>query len=196
MGTALLIYSNLTQRDVSLLLPSAFPPVVTIMMVCSQRILIGGFLFLSFRPLPLQLSEQIRSQQAVSHKATGQRALHRLSQASLSPLTFAASQLITAGTSTDGVPAARFLQGGSDCWVVGSDETCDVLDPLLDDAVKFLLDVSNQRSVWKHVHETVAAETTESSSAMWGGSKVCDVKLQGSIRRKMCEDENPGKAKE
>lgn len=168
MGTALIIHNNLTQFDVSLLLPSAFSSVVIIMMVCTQCIQISGFLLLSFRPLPLQLPEQIRSQQAVSHKATGQRALDRLSQASLSPLTFAASQVITAGTSTDGVLAARFLQGGSDGWVIGSDETCDIQDPLLDDAIKFLLDLSNQGSVWKHVHETVAAETTESSSATWG----------------------------
>lgn len=139
------------------------------MIVCTQCLLITGVLHLSFRPLPLQLSEQIRSQQAVSHKATSQRALHHLSRASLSPLTFAASHVITVGSSADDTLAARFLQGGSDGGVVGSDETRDILDPLLDDAIKFLLDRSNQGRVWKHVHETVAAETTESSAAMLVG---------------------------
>lgn len=98
-----------TQFSPSFLLLSPFSFVVIVVMFCIQCTLIDGFLLLIFRPLPLQLSEQIRSQQAVSHKATSQRAVHRLSWASLSPLTFAAGQLMTAASSTNDTPASPYL---------------------------------------------------------------------------------------
>lgn len=76
LETALIIYNNQ-----QITFPSSFllfvPPFAVTLFLCSECTLIGGFLPLIFRPLPLQLPQQIRSQQPVSDQATSQRAVHR-----------------------------------------------------------------------------------------------------------------------
>lgn len=129
--------------------------------------LTAGSLLLVFGPLPLQLSEQVGSQQPVPHQASCQRAVHPFVQTPLRPRNSAAVCLLS---------AALRLQGASDGWVVGADETRDVLDPLLDGLVELLLDLSDQCRVWKHVHEAVAMAETEQTEAKHLFEKLNDEK--------------------
>lgn len=105
---------------------------------------------LAYWPLPLQLFEQIRSQQSIFNQAACQRFLRHLCQASLT----SASGCSSAGASRR---VALCLKHVGDVWVSGSDQTGDVTNALLDDVIEFLLDSSDCPRVWKHIHETVAA---------------------------------------
>lgn len=121
-----------------------------------------------FRPLPLQLVEQIGGQQAIPHQATGQRAVHHLSRR-CSLTSGRVTGVVDFAVRTRGClipPAALGLRWANGGCVCGSDETCDVSDPLLDDVVKIPLDLSHQCGVWEHVHETVATETDRHTKAL------------------------------
>lgn len=127
-------------------------------MVCIKRTRILGVLH--SRPLLLQLPEQIRREQPVFHESIRQRVFRWVSDTFLSPLTFTAGQLRTGWCSAEYPPASSHLQCLGHGWFSCSDQSGDTADPLLDDLIQFLLNLSNHGSVGEHVHEAVATDMT------------------------------------
>lgn len=132
-------------------------PFVSSVMICTKRTILG---ILHLSPLLLQLPEQIRREQSVFHKSIRQSVFHRVSDTFLSRLTFTAGQLRTGRYSTEDSPASSHLQCLGHGRFSGSDQAGDTADPLLDDSIQFLLDLSNHGSVREHIHEAVARDMT------------------------------------
>lgn len=142
---------EITFFNLSFLIPSL--SFVMSMMVCIK--LIGGGLH--FRPLLLQLPEQIPCKQPVFHESIRQSVLCRVTDTFLSFLSF------TAGTewySAEDSSASSHLQRVSHGWISGSNQAGDISNTLLDEFIEFLLDFSNHGSVREHVHEAVATDMT------------------------------------
>lgn len=142
----------------SLLIPP-LPLLVGSVMASIGCARVGGVLLLG--PLPLQLPEQIRRQQAVFHESIGQRARHGVCSTSRSSGASAAGQLMAAEGSVQASPASSGLQRVGHGRVTGSDQTGDIPDALLDDFIQFLLDLSNHGCVGEHVHEAVAGDMSQ-----------------------------------